>query len=162
MNWGTIWVEVLIASLVTGFFGVIAVLITNVFVDKRGYDKIDRKIGNIDNETLAKQHENIRKDISHNTQSFKELQSKEFYRIYSKVDNIDKIMNRNEARYENLNLDQKEVRNNVNKLVNSWEALIKENQELKELVLKLEYENQKLKQKTKVKNQREDEWDREL
>lgn len=49
MNWGTIWVEVLIASLVTGIFGVIAVLITNVFVDKRGYDKIDRKIGNIDN-----------------------------------------------------------------------------------------------------------------
>ena len=67
MDWRGFWMEVIVASLITGVFGVLVVLITNMFVDKRGYDKIDRKIGYINNETLTKQHENISNDISYNT-----------------------------------------------------------------------------------------------
>ena len=51
--------------------------------------------------------------------------------LYSKVDGIAQVLNKNEGRYENLSLDQREVRNNVNKLVHSWENLIDDNRRLK-------------------------------
>ena len=34
---------------------------------------------------------------------------------------MDKVMNKNEVRYEYLNSDQKEIRNNINKLILDWE-----------------------------------------
>ncbi len=155
MEWG--WLGMAIPLL-----GLVGTTFYSIVQDSKGWKKVQSKIGENRRSSLEEQHEDIKDAIKVRTEGIEKAIVDKTSNIYSKVDNIDKIMNRNEARYENLNLDQKEVRNNVNKLVNSWEALIKENQELKELVLKLEYENQKLKQKTKVKNQREDEWDREL
>ncbi|SHH59862.1 hypothetical protein [Sporanaerobacter acetigenes] len=144
MDWRGFWMEVIVASLITGVFGVLVVLITNMFVDKRGYDKIDRKIGYINNETLTKQHENISNDISYNTKKLEKSQDKEFNRIYTKVDNIDKEIYSNKEKYQNLNLDQREIRNNLDKLLFQWQNLITENKELKKEVEVLKEQNNTL------------------
>ena len=145
INWGKLIMEVIVASVITGVFAVVAVLATNMFVDKRGYDKIDRKIGDINNETLTKQHENISNNISYNAKNLGKIQDKEFNRIYTKVDKIDEITTKNEGLYQNLNVDQKEVRNNVNKLVLDWEKTISENKDLKSQIEVYKSEKQELK-----------------
>ena len=44
-------------------FGVMAVLITNTFANKRGYDKINSKIGDVGDNTLSRQHKDIIENI---------------------------------------------------------------------------------------------------
>ena len=88
--------------------------------------------------------------------------------LYSKVDGIAQVLNKNEGRYENLSLDQREVRNNVNKLVHSWENLIDDNKKLKESVFELENENEVLKHRIREQNrmlerhkEHDDDWEME-
>lgn len=157
MNWGNILMETIIASLITGIFGVIVVLITNVFTNKRGYDKIDSKIGEMNNTTLSGQHEDINENIKQSEANIKDNIIEKTSSIYSRVDSINNLMIKNEGRYENLNLDQREIRNNVSKLVSDWEKLIIENNNLR-------MENHKLRDKIYVLQDRlnqEEDWERE-
>ncbi|SCG83677.1 hypothetical protein DW1_2111 [Proteiniborus sp. DW1] len=157
MNWGDILMETVIASLITGIFGVIVVLITNVFTNRRGYDKIDSKIGTMNNTTLSGQHEDINENIKQSEANIKGNIIEKTSSIYSRVDNINNLMIKSEGRYENLNLDQREIRNNVSKLVSDWEKLIIENNNLR-------MENHKLRDKIYVLQDRlnqEEDWERE-
>lgn len=63
MEWRDIILETIVASIVTGVFGIIVVIITNIFVNKRAFDKIDGKIGDLTNTTLSGQHSDIEKAI---------------------------------------------------------------------------------------------------
>lgn len=159
MNWGDIIVETIIASLITGIFGVIVVLITNIFVNKRGYDKIDSKIGNVWDSTLSSQHGDIKENINHAERSINERLSEKTSSIYYKVDNIDKLLNRNEVKYENLTLDQREIKDNVNKLLFEWQNLTIENNKLREENFRLRDRIHSL--EDKLDRYRDDEWDME-
>lgn len=130
--------DTIIASIVTGIFGVILMFLSNVFVDIRGYKKIDSKIGSSHNATLGGQHEDIKETLVSETRAIKTNLDNNF-------SGINAILNKNEGRYESLNLDQKEIRNNVMKLVTNWEELIIDNRELKQAVRELSLENDKLK-----------------
>lgn len=157
MNWGDILMETVIASLITGIFGVIVVLITNVFTNRRGYDKIDSKIGVMSNTTLSGQHQDINENIKQSEANIKGNIIEKTSSIHSKVDSINNLMIKSEGRYESLNLDQREIRNNVSKLVSDWEKLIIENNNLR-------MENHKLRDKIYVLQDRlnqEEDWERE-
>ncbi len=134
MNWERILMEVIIASIVTGIFGVIVAILSNIFIDLRGYKKIDSKIGTLDNATLSGQHKDIKEVLSEKAGS-----------ILGKVENINAISTRNEERYKNLNVDQQKIRDNVLSLVNNWETLLRNNRELK-------LENERLKDIIKQQN----------
>ncbi|MFA5576310.1 MAG: hypothetical protein WCZ27_09730 [Tissierellaceae bacterium] len=123
--------EIAFASLITGVFGVVAVLISNGFTDRRGYRSIDRKIGNLNDTTLGKQHENIESVLKERTKDLDKVIKEKTSGIYAKVEKINDITIKNENLYKNLNQDQKEVRNSVNNLVRDWEKAILENKELK-------------------------------
>lgn len=143
------WERILMDAIIAGIFGVIVALLSNIFIDLRGYKKIDSKIGALDNTTLSGQHKKIVGLINERHNSIKEVLSEKTGSILVKVENINTVLNKNEGRYESLNLDQKEIRNHVLKLVNNWEELIKENQELKQVVRELKKENDKLKARIK-------------
>lgn len=122
--------DTIIASLITGIFAVVAVLITNGYSKKKGYDKIDSKIGELYNTTLSRQHEDIKDSIFDKTEILEKSIIEKTSSIYSKVDNIDKITSQNKNLYENLNLEQKEVKTNLDKLVFDWQKTIAENKQL--------------------------------
>lgn len=161
MDWGSIIMDTIIASIITGALGIMAVLITNTYANKRGYDKIDSKIGEIRNTTLSGQHENIQKNIELSSSSIKNSIQNKLGEVDGKVNGIGQILVRNEERYLNLNVDQKEIRNNVSKLLYSWEMMIKENQELKHSIDRLTQENRELKEIVKENDKRESGRDRE-
>lgn len=139
-------------GLVGSLIGVIGTLGFSIWSDKKGYNRIAEKVGELNNTTLSGQHNeisslirNVKEDVKDTIIDRAEFTDRYTKELYSKVDQITKIMDKNEGRYENLNLDQREVRNNVNELVNSWEILIGDNKELKELVMNLKEENEILK-----------------
>jgi len=131
LDWRRYFMEIAFASLITGVFGVVAVLISNGFTDRRGYRSIDRKIGNLNDTTLGKQHENIESVLKERTKDLDKVIKEKTSGIYAKVEKINDITIKNENLYKNLNQDQKEVRNSVNNLVRDWEKAILENKELK-------------------------------
>lgn len=150
--------ETIIASVITGIFGIIVVLITNASINKKGYDKIDSKIGELGDDTLSRQHRDIKENIRLVETNIKESIIDKTSSVYSKVDNINEMMIKNEGRYENLNLDQREIRNNIDKLLFEWQSLLTENN-------KLRMENNRLRDKIhSLQNQieKEDEFENEL
>ena len=172
------WEEIVMSALwglVGSLIGVIGTLGVGIWSDKKGYNKINDKVGELNNTTLAGQHNeisNLIRDINQNVKEtiverskFTDRYTKE---LYSEIKQISKTVEKNEGRYENLNLDQREVRNNVTKLVNSWETLIEDNKELKNLVIELKKENDNLKSMLKEHNRKiqrhqgyEDDWELE-
>ena len=78
----------------------------------RGWRKVEKLIGCLDDTTLNKQHNEIKENISDKTEGIK-----------TKVDRMDTMLIRNEERYLNLNSDQKEIRNNINKFLYDWEGM---------------------------------------
>ncbi len=145
-------------GLVGSVIGVIGAIGFGVWSDKKGYNDIAKKVGVLDNTTLSGQHNEIKNIVSEKI----ECVDKNTKDLYSKVDGIAQVLNKNEGRYENLSLDQREVRNNVNKLVHSWENLIDDNRRLKGLVFKLEKENEILKHRiTEKYKDHEDDWEME-
>lgn len=141
--------ETIVASIVTGVFGIIVVIITNIFVNKRAFDKVDGKIGDLTNTTLSGQHSDIEKaiieKISNGTINVLNSNSN----INTKVEKINNIMVKNEGRYENLNLDQREVRNNINNLLYNLESTVSENKDLKAEIKVLKGQIKELTQENK-------------
>lgn len=162
-------------GLVGSLIGVIGALGFSIWSDKKGYNKIAEKVGELNNTTFSGQHneishliENVKEDVKITIVDRAKHTDRYTRDLYTKVDRITKIMDKNEGRYENLNLDQREVRNNVNKLVSNWETLIKDNKELKELVMDLKEENEILKsilkeqsKKPRRHQEHDDEWELE-
>lgn len=149
MEWRDIILETIVASIVTGVFGIIVVIITNIFVNKRAFDKVDGKIGDLTNTTLSGQHSDIEKaiieKISNGTINVLNSNSN----INTKVEKINDIMVKNEGRYENLNLDQREVRNNINNLLYNLESTVSENKDLKAEIKVLKGQIKELTQENK-------------
>lgn len=149
MEWRDIILETIVASIVTGVFGIIVVIITNIFVNKRAFDKVDGKIGDLTNTTLSGQHSDIEKaiieKISNGTINVLNSNSN----INTKVEKINNIMVKNEGRYENLNLDQREVRNNINNLLYNLESTVSENKDLKAEIKVLKGQIKELTQENK-------------
>ncbi|MDN5302885.1 MAG: hypothetical protein PWQ60_2399 [Thermoanaerobacteraceae bacterium] len=139
------WERILMESITVALISVAAALLLNVWTDFKGWKKIEKLIGNLNGTTLGRQHEDIEKTVVNEARTIKTGSDK----IENMVGNIAAILNKQEGRYESLNLDQKEIRNHVLKLVNNWEELIKENQELKQAVRELKKENDKLKERIK-------------
>ena len=142
------WERILMSSIVAALIGAIAALLSNVWTDFKGWKKIERLIGNIHDTTLGRQHENIEKTIANEAKTIRTDSDK----IHDLVGNITVTLNKQEVRYENLDTDQKEVRNNVIKLVSNWEELIRDNQELKQAIRELKLENDRLKDIVKEQN----------
>lgn len=149
MEWRDIILETIVASIVTGVFCIIVVIITNIFVNKRAFDKVDGKIGDLTNTTLSGQHSDIEKaiieKISNGTINVLNSNSN----INTKVEKINDIMVKNEGRYENLNLDQREVRNNINNLLYNLESTVSENKDLKAEIKVLKGQIKELTQENK-------------
>lgn len=149
MEWRDIILETIVASIVTGVFGIIVVIITNIFVNKRAFDKVDGKIGDLTNTTLSGQHSDIEKaiieKISNGTINVLNSNSN----INTKVEKFNDIMVKNEGRYENLNLDQREVRNNINNLLYNLESTVSENKDLKAEIKVLKGQIKELTQENK-------------
>ncbi len=141
MEWGWLGMAIPLLALVgTTFY--------SITQDNRGWKKVQSKMGESRRASLEEQHEDIKdsikvgtedieKTVVSKTDSIEKVIVDKTSNIYTKVDNIDKITVKNEALYQSLNLDQKEVRNNVNKLVLDWEKTISENKELKSINEKL-------------------------
>ena len=131
MNWSDWTMEQIVAVIIGGSCGIITVVIGNIFSERNIYKKLKTLIGKSENETLVNQHYNIENQIKEKSKELKE-QSKEQSKIIN--GDIRKLLDYNlkaEVLTQNLNLDQREVKNNVSQLLNQWQVLIKENQELK-------------------------------
>lgn len=124
-------VDVGIATVVAVLLGAVLSFLFNIWVDSKGWKKVNEKIGDTSRGSLNIQHEDIKDTIKFKTNSIEKAITEKTSSICTKVDNIDKITARNEFLYQNLNDDQKKVRDNVNKLVLDWEKTISENKELK-------------------------------
>lgn len=119
--------------------GVISTLGISVLSDRKAYRKIEGMIGRLDNITLSGQHNEINHSIVHrhneviqkvNDQA--SILAGTSRDILLKVEIIKSSLDRNEGRYENLSADQREMRNNVLRLVESYEKLVDENKMLRE------------------------------
>ncbi|TAH61135.1 MAG: hypothetical protein EWM50_06185, partial [Gottschalkiaceae bacterium] len=157
MDWG----KIIMDGIVIAIIGLIAAIMTQVVADFKGYRKIADKIGNHKSDTLEGQHESLGKTIIERTNSIEKIQNSEFNRIFNKVDNIDKEMatnkEANKERYNNLNFDQKKVKDNVDRLVYDWERTIAENRELKGRITELEKkidELEKVNEKLVIQNRK--------
>lgn len=137
MNWEGSWMDIGLAT-------IIGVLIANIFTDFAGWKKVKNKIGENKSDTLEGQHDNIEKTVISKTESIERFQNNEFSRIYAKVDSIDKEIYANKEKYQNLNLDQKEIKNNLDKLLFEWQNLVTENKELKKETEILREQNNEL------------------
>lgn len=113
--------------------------------DRKLFDQLKDKIGNTEGSSLSKQHEAIKDKIAEKASNIEKSQD----RIFNKVDSIDKEMVVSRERYASLNLDQRDIRDNVNKLVNEWEYAIAENKELKNRIKELETKNRELEKQYK-------------
>ena len=134
MDWGEFIMDVGIATVIAVLLGSVLSFAFNTWSDNRGWKKVESKIGNTDEGSLYIQHQNIEKVILEKTLN-----------IYNKVDKTNEIVIRNEERYGNLDANQKEIRNNVSKLVFDWEKAISENKELKSHIESIRLEKQELK-----------------
>ncbi len=128
-------------QIVAAIIGVIAVLLANLI----NWQKVKDKLGKEKTLSLEEQHDSLSSEHNtlsseHNTLSsehskiehnLKGLITEKTSHIYGKVDRIDKVVDKNEERYMNLSVDQREIRNNINKFVYSWESVISENRELR-------------------------------
>ena len=117
--------------------------------DRKIFNQLKDKIGNTEGSSLSKQHERIKETIVERANGIEKMQNNEFARIFNKVDSIDKEVVANKERYASLNLDQRDIRDNVNKLVNEWEHAIIENKELKNRIKELEIKNRELEKQYK-------------
>lgn len=150
------WEEVLMGGIIGAIVATIAVFLSNVWVDIKGWKKVKNLIGNLNGTTLGRQHEDIRVDIKQSEYNISKTITERSTNIYSKVDNIDKEIYANKERYENLKLDQREIKNNLDKLILEWQDLIKENRELKKEVEYLrEQHNKLLNKERRAKKNRE-------
>lgn len=138
------WGKIIINGIVIAIIGLIAAIMTQVIADFKGYRKIADKIGNHKSDTLEGQHEEIEKVVKDSIHNAKELITKDTSMIYFKVEKIGDIALRNENLYQNLNLSQKEVKDNAAKLVFDWESTIEENKKLKDRIVVLERKNREL------------------
>ncbi|WP_213974970.1 hypothetical protein [Tepidanaerobacter acetatoxydans] len=139
-------------SITAALIGAVSALLLNVWTDFKGWKKVERLIGNLHDTTLGRQHEDIEKNIDRATGDIKERThsiSNEVGKVESWVNRINEMLTRNEERYSYLSVEQREIRNNVMTIVNSWEELVKENRELKQVVRELSLENDKLKEQNK-------------
>lgn len=160
LNWGELAMSAL-WGLVGSLIGVVGTLGFSIWSDKKAYNRISDKVGELNNTTLSGQHneisgllKDVKEDVKDTIIDRARLTDRSTKELYLKVHEIAKIMDKNEGRYENLNLDQREVRNNVNKLVINWETLIKDNSELKGLVMDLKKENEILKSMLKERSEK--------
>ena len=151
VDWGKILMDPVVQGAIIGAAGAVALAalagffkIVLSFRDKKLFDEIKTKIGNHKSDTLEGQHDDIKNIIVDKTNNLKEINTNEFNRIYVKVDSIDKEIAVSKEKHNNLNLDQKSVKNNVEKLVYDWERLITENIELKGRITELEKKNNEL------------------
>lgn len=119
--------------------------------DRKFFNEIKDKIGNTEGFPLSRQHEDIKETIEGRTDVIKETIKERTSNIEKaqdsiliKVYNIDQEMAANKERYGTLNLDQREIRNSVNKLVIEWEHAIAENKELRSRIMELEKQIEKM------------------
>lgn len=137
-------------GLVGSMIGVIGTISISALSDRKAYRKIEGMIGKLDNTTLSGQHSEIRRLLNDKNSEVRSLLNdkhietvesiKEHGRkaeqdtrdLNSKMDSIKAVIDKNEVRYENLNLDQKEIRDNVMRMVQNYELLIQENKTLRE------------------------------
>lgn len=124
-------------SVAVAIIGVIGALLLNLLNEYRGWRKVEKLIGCLDDTTLNKQHNEIKENISDKTEGIK-----------TKVDRMDTMLIRNEERYLNLNSDQKEIRNNINKFLHDWEGMRLKIGQLQEEINTLNKENRLLKSRT--------------
>ena len=140
IDWGKFFMDIGVAT-------IIAAIGISILADFRGWKKVKEKLGIGKTSSLEEQHDNIKDVIGGKVDNIEKLQNSEFNRIYAKVASIDNIMNKNEVRYENLNLDQRDIKDNLHKLVYDWEKANSENKELKGRITELEKRNIELEEK---------------
>lgn len=147
VNWG----KIIMDGIVIAIIGLIAAIMTQVIADFKGYRKIADKIGNHKSDTLEGQHERIKEIVVEKTNGVEKIIAagangiaERQRSIFSKVDSIDKEMAANKDRYTSLNLDQRDIRDSVGKLVNEWEHAITENKELKSRIMEMEKQIEKM------------------
>ncbi len=142
VNWEEILMDPVVQGAIITAAGGIILAVIKIFLDsakhKKLFDEIKDKIGNLKSDTLEGQHERIKEIMIEKTNGVEKIIAagangiaERQRSIFSKVDSIDKEMSANKERTASLTLDQKDIRDNVTKLVNDWEHTIAENKELK-------------------------------
>lgn len=131
-------------GLVGSMIGVLSTLLVSYRADKKAYRKIEGMLGKLDNTTLSDQYNDIKKSISDKQNEIiryveyrgtnLEQKSRELSHI---VESIKSVVDKIEVRYENLSFDQRDMRNNVLKMVHNYETLTEENRRLREENAKL-------------------------
>lgn len=82
--------------------------------------------------------------------------------ISGKIDTLDRIINNEIIRKENLSPDQSRIDKAVDIIKGGWDSVIRENRELQQQVLQLQQENAKLKceiDRLSADNSESDEWE---
>lgn len=82
--------------------------------------------------------------------------------IAGKIDTLDRIINNEIIRKENLSPDQSRIDTAVDIIKGGWDSAIRENQELRQQVMQLQQENTKLKceiDRLSADNSESDEWE---
>ena len=150
MDWGEYLMDIGVAT-------IIAAIGISLLADFKGWRKVQEKIGKNKTSSLEEQHENLEKTVINKTENMKELQNVEFNKIYTIVDKTNDIIVKNENEYQNLNVNQKEIKNNIDKLLREWQTLVTENKELKKELDIIKEQNRKLSRQIEMLN--EDGWD---
>ena len=151
IDWGKILMDPIVQGAIITASGAIVIAVIGGFIkiicsdinEKKYFEFMKVKLGARKTSSLEEQHDDIKDIIVDKTNNLKVLNTNEFNRIYTKVDSIDKEIGINKERTASLNLDQRIIRSNVEKLVYDWEKVNSDNQFLKG---QLEEKNQRIKQ----------------
>jgi regulator of replication initiation timing len=144
MDWRRVIIEWGWLGMAIPLFGLVGTTFYSITQDKKGWKNVQSKIGENRRSSLEEQHEDIKDAIKVRTEGIEKAIVDKTSNIYTKVDKINDITVRNEVLYQNLDVEQKEIRNNVNKLILDWEKTISENKELKSQIDYLKYEKHEL------------------
>lgn len=144
MNWRMILMDWGWLAIAVPLLGLVGTTIYSIIQDSKGWKKIEGKIGNTEIGSLSNQHKsmemNVKETIVAETKGIEKSQN----RVQTIVDNINKTVIRTEAKYNNLEPNQKEISDKVLSLLADWQNVITENKELKKEIEYLKEQNKTL------------------
>ncbi|BCJ93550.1 hypothetical protein acsn021_11190 [Anaerocolumna cellulosilytica] len=136
MNWEDILMDIAEITAIAGILGVIATILVGFLNNRNSILKLSHHV-----EELRKELKELggmkssQKDLLSDHKNLTKGQENLAYdheKIIDMQNRIKEILNKGEIRYENLNIDQKEIRNQVLNLVMNYEKLVGENSQLRQ------------------------------
>ncbi|WP_298203097.1 hypothetical protein [Desulfosporosinus sp.] len=142
---GSEWLVYVEAAIITGIFGIIAVLLKIVYDNKKGYEGVSSKIGSTDLKgNLVSQHGAIEESVNNAREVLNKEINTSSSLLLSKVEKIKDHLIKEKADQENsfksMDKDQQKIMGHVegiHALAKDWERTVNRNRELEAEVISL-------------------------